>query len=57
MNIERKHAPLIKESARHSLQLDHTYEEMPSQNAETQFAYNKHIYKKRDSFRDNVPLA
>ncbi len=33
-----------------------TYEEMPSQNAETQFAYNKHIYEKVDSFWDNDSL-
>ncbi|QIT36425.1 hypothetical protein WBP_0183 [Wolbachia endosymbiont of Brugia pahangi] len=50
MNIEGKYASMIRGSVRHSLQLNHTYEEMSSQKAGTQFAYNKHIYEKMDGF-------
>jgi hypothetical protein len=49
MDIEGRHASLIKENARHSLQSEHIYEELPAKDTEIQPVYDdRHIYEKVD---------
>lgn len=58
MDIEGKHALPIKGNVGHSLQSDHTYEEIPAKNTETQPVYDdRHIYEKVDGFGDDDSLS